>query len=524
MRGSSANLAHPPRRRADLAAFPEVVPTNPWHVWIEPTNRCNTRCSHCWHFYVKFGEDMADDVYEKIAAAVLDSAQRVELVGYGEPLLAKGFERMLNDCIQRGVEILTTSNGILLQRSELLSKMVRGNVHLNVSVDGARAETFDFVRPFVRWERLIQALERVRQAAEDAGPERRFDLYLSFVPMKKNIGDLPDLVRLAARFGASSIYMLPLANEDRFERVNGQSLHDSPELVAPALLEALRVGIRLGVVVLVPASMRELVLNGPERGHGVRGRALRFLRRVQLGFYYARSRGLGAAWERLLHGFGPRPGAGIRCCLLPWGDAYFAADGSVFPCCVMGEKLGDISTQPWEEIWNGPLYRNLRRTVHSWNPSATCRFCPVALGINGSYEHQREKFFARYRREEVALDSADVEFCGGFDGLERLANGSPSHRWMGRRGTLALTARPGARFLRLLIIPRAPVHTPSPGWCRVNGGAEEPFDNTCSEITFPVPRAGPAKTRVEIRMESAHRLAPDPRQLGLAIRGIEWLV
>jgi hypothetical protein len=94
---------------------------------------------------------------------------------------------------------------------------------------------------------------------------------------------------------------------------------------------------------------------------------------------------------------------------------------------------------------------------------------------------------------------------------------------MGRRGTLTLPFRRGARFLRLLIIPRAPIPTPRGGRCRIADGDEEPFDNTCPDITFPLDRVGDERISVTLEMESTSSPLGDPRELGLAIRGIQFL-
>ncbi len=93
--------------------------------------------------------DMPDEIYRKIEAQVLDGATSLDLIGYGEPLLAKNFEKIFEDCLKRNIEVHTTTNGILLKNDALLEKIVRGGMRLCLSIDGARAETFEFVRPHI---------------------------------------------------------------------------------------------------------------------------------------------------------------------------------------------------------------------------------------------------------------------------------------------------------------------------------------------------------------------------------------
>ncbi len=514
----------PKQPRPELSALPETSDANPIHVWLEPTSRCNTRCTHCGHYYSRFGEDMAPELYEKIKSSVLDTVRRAELIGYGEPLMAKSFPQMFDDCVNRGIEIYTTTNGLLLRKEDLLAKIVRNNVTLCLSIDGAQAETFQFVRPLIPWPRMTETLELIKRHADEAGPEKRFRLRFNFVAMKKNIGDLPDLVRLAHRYDAREIFILPLGGEDVFELMHGQSLHDSPELVGPAFLEALRLAARYKVSIQVPPSFRGMILQGSERGIGLQGKAVELCRRALLAAFHIRKNGLLSIGRRLRRPPVPRSITGGSYCTMPWKDAYFAADGTVFPCCVMGESLGDMKQQSWAEIWNGPLYRNLRRTIHSYNPTSACRFCALPLGINGGDEKQYAKFFARFHEEPVALDSPALEFLEGFHALELTAEGRPSHRWMDRRGRFRLPMRPGAHFLRVKILPRAPVPDTNPGACRINSLPQEPFDNSCDVLHFPLDGIQDPTLDVTLEMERVHTVPPDTRTLSIPIVGVSYLV
>jgi len=514
----------PQNSSSDPHSLGETASSNPTHIWIEPTNRCNTRCTHCAHYYSHFGQDMPKVVFEKITEALLTGAKSVDLIGYGEPLLAECFDNMLEMCLSRGIQVSISSNGILLRDDMRVARLVRSGVRIHLSIDGARAETFEFVRPFIKWQEMIETLECLKRNAGAAGAGKRFSLAFSFVAMRQNIADLPDLIRLASKYGAQTVYVLPLGQEDCRELVRDQSLDGAPELVSPVFLNALRVAARLGVELHVPAFFRGMIVNGPEREPGVETKLRRASRKAQLAFAYLRQRGLTSTLKQLSRSLVSRPRAGCSYCLYPWQRAYFSANGDVFPCCVMGETTGNMTTQTWEEIWNGPLYRNVRRTIHSWNPTAVCRYCVFPAGINGGDEKLRAKIFAKYHFEPVRIDSSSVQFREGFHEIERLEDGKPSHCWMGQTGLLWLPMPKKAGFLRFNIIPRSPIlPDTNPGRCRINGGCWEPFDNTCPDITFPLGHVREERLRIEIEMENAPQAPGDPRRLGLAISGIHFL-
>jgi len=503
--------------------FNDTVDSGPTHIWIDPTTRCNNRCIHCYHYYQDFGEDMDESIYHKISESVLSGVKRVDLVGYGEPFLAKQFDKIFDDCIQLGLEISTITNGIPLLNDVLLSKIVRSKMQLCLSIDGARKETFEFVRPFFKWEKMIEILERIKQFSEIAREKKRFQLWINFVAMKKNIADLPDMVRLAAKYGATGIYVLPLGDEDFFEKVRGQGLQDSPELVSPPYLKALKLSARLGVDLTVPPFFVPLILQGKERGGGIKGEILFILRKTKFGFRSLRRRGVSGTLNKVFGGIGQKGKTGVLFCTVPWNDSYFASDGTVYPCCVLEESMGNLNMQEFKDIWNGPLYKSLRRTVHSWNPTSICRYCHLSTGINGGDEKLYEKYFSKFRREEIPLNSEKIIFGDGCYVLEMKPDGSISHRWLGRCARISLPMKKGAKFLRFLILPRTPVKSLNPGKCKINGGSPEHFDNSCPDINFPIYHIKGEKIELELEMENVSKVGNDPRELSIPIVGIQYL-
>ena len=77
-------------------------------------------------------------------------------------------------------------------------------------------------------------------------------------------------------------------------------------------------------------------------------------------------------------------------CQKPWTDLHnFTVDGRMDVCCIAtGESqtryaLGNLLTQSFQEVWNGPAAREFRRTVNSGNPLPPCRRCPMAFAYQG---------------------------------------------------------------------------------------------------------------------------------------------
>lgn len=501
----------------DINRLEETADAPPRHLWLEATSRCNTRCKTCPHFYETFGMDMSEEVVRKVREGVLDGVKSVDLIGCGEPFIARHWESLFKLCSEKNVKIDITTNGIRLADQDLVRRLVRANVVLAFSCDGARKETYEFVRPLIKWENTVAALESLKRHAAEAGREKRFALRINFVAMRKNIADLPDLVRLAKKYGAKSIFVMQLAYGESLPELPGQSLHDAPELVRRPMLQALLLGFLYGIHVSLPHRFREHIL-------GIGGGRLARLKRAPLlaflGLTALRSKGLKRCLEMLLFGFGPRSKYSKTFCSSPWQDSFIGSNGMVHPCCV-DHPLGDLNTQSFKEIWNGAAYRNLRRTIHSWNPTRVCRFCELSKGLNGGDRDQYTRYFERFRSEAVSLEA--IEAGEGCHAVEYGTDGAPSHRWVERRCRFSLRAPRGAKFLRLRIMPLAPQQQVNPGLCTIGGGPAEPFDNTCDTVHFPLEQAPNERIEVELSMDQEFHVAGDERALALAIRGVEFL-
>lgn len=501
----------------------DFVKGSPTHLWIEPTSRCNTRCIHCGHHYAQFGKDMPRELFQLIVSELLDNVTGgVELVGSGEPLLSPYFDEMLDECISRKIRVHFVSNGILLTDPKRLARLVRLPVRMYLSIDGA-GPAHEFFRPYIKWEKMREALETIKQAQDAAGNELRWELGFNCVVAKPTVAGLPSLIELAHHHGAKVIQLLPLGGEEMFEKIKGQSLEGSPELLVGPLKQAIALARKHNIPVYMPGTFSYLLANWPP-GKAFPALLRRNWNRLAMLPAFLKRQGIKRAWQRSFELLRPKTKPHCNFCSYPWDSTYFSAEGTLHPCCIIGDPLGNLAAESWQDIWNGPPYRNLRRTIHSWNPTHMCRYCFFPAGINGGDDKNYDRFFEKFKRTEISISDPSVKFGEGFFGLEYRADGSISHNWMGKSGTLELPMQKGARFLRFHIIARAPIPAINPGRCRINGGEWEYFDNSCMEITFPLGHVKNDDLRVEFEMENATRPeGGDPRQLGLAIHAIFFL-
>jgi len=206
----------------------------PDKLTIETTTRCNADCRMCVrrHFKEEMG-DMSLDIYRRLVS-VFPGLSFVSLSGYGEPLLNHHIFEMIGLAkahLPEGGQVGFNSNGMLVDAG-IAEDLVRSGLDLIViSVDGACAETFNEIRKNLDFELILKNIELINSTKERLGsatPKIGFEM----VAMKRNVGELPELVRLAHDCRVSFVMVSNLLphSDDMKEEV----LHDfnSDESVA----------------------------------------------------------------------------------------------------------------------------------------------------------------------------------------------------------------------------------------------------------------------------------------------------
>jgi [mycofactocin precursor peptide]-tyrosine decarboxylase / 3-amino-5-[(4-hydroxyphenyl)methyl]-4,4-dimethylpyrrolidin-2-one synthase len=175
---------------------------SPVNVTWEITEACNLRCTHCLSAGIRSQRRGELDLGQ--CRALLDELARMQVFqvnfGGGEPFLRGDFLEILRYAHSHGITTCVSTNGTLLDDSlvDSLLEMVAGApVYLQVSLDGARAETNDAIRGRGTFERILAGVELLT--------ERDYpDFSLNMVVTRVNAGEVGDFDRLARRYGAKT--------------------------------------------------------------------------------------------------------------------------------------------------------------------------------------------------------------------------------------------------------------------------------------------------------------------------------
>ena len=328
-------------------------------VYVEPTVACNLDCITC--FRNDWDQPMGS-MSEATFASVLDGLKGLDPIpsvyfgGIGEPLSHPKTLSWVSQAKALGTKVELITNGTILTEETSRQLIEAGLDVLWVSLDGASPETYEDVRLGAELPNVLENLRRfvrMRPAAHHPKPA----IGIAFVAMKRNIADLPEVIRLgkslkATRFSVSNIQ--PATARMQEEALYDRTLRNIAYLDAPHL----------------PS------LNLPRMDFDENTREALFEAfNSQLNVTYA-----GNNWG----------GASDTCNYIERGTTSIAWNGDVSPCwplmhthtSYLHQKprasrqhvIGNVTDRSLEELWLEPGYVAYRERLHNF-AFAPCSFC-----------------------------------------------------------------------------------------------------------------------------------------------------
>jgi MoaA/NifB/PqqE/SkfB family radical SAM enzyme len=178
-----------------------------WHyLQVELTTRCNLPgCIMCprtawperWQ-----AQDLTWETFEALVPS-LQFFSHIHLSGWGEPLLHPRLGDMARALRGQGLKVSLTTNGLGL--SEEVQMWVLEHLDMiAISLDGARAETYEKIRPGAHFNRVIRQIAALCSRKRSLGLERP-EVVLLFLKMRPNLAELPEFLRLAASLGVDRV-------------------------------------------------------------------------------------------------------------------------------------------------------------------------------------------------------------------------------------------------------------------------------------------------------------------------------
>ncbi|MDO8752457.1 MAG: radical SAM protein, partial [Anaerolineales bacterium] len=167
-------------------------------VYIEPTVACNLDCITCFRnaWEQPIGR-MTEETFESILNGLkqMDPIPSVYFGGIGEPLFHVKTIEWIRRVKELGVKVELITNGTILTEKKSRELIDSGLDVLWVSLDGATPETYADIRIGAELPTILDNLKRfnkMRKASHYPTPE----IGIAFVAMKRNISDLPQVIKI----------------------------------------------------------------------------------------------------------------------------------------------------------------------------------------------------------------------------------------------------------------------------------------------------------------------------------------
>lgn len=293
-----------------------ILKSYPRRLVFELTNACNLNCVMCGRNAANFKPTVFDmDVFRSFEP-IMDYAEEVTLMGWGEPTIHPHFNEMLEIINRHSARKYFCTNGMNLKK--IKNAIFDYNVDVfAVSLDGATDETNGRIRRGSKIDVIKEDLKDIVRIKKERGLKYPWINFV-FCAMRSNIKELPDLVRLAAEIGIDEVKVVYLTVFE--ESLLHETLWGHEKLVRDVFNEAIQLGGSLGIVLKLPHYVGEDIAG--DKMH--------------------------------------------KDCFVSWRDFFLGSDGFVRPCMSTPIHFFEYNKNvDFMEMWNSKEYQEYRSIVNN---------------------------------------------------------------------------------------------------------------------------------------------------------------
>lgn len=310
----------------------------PTYIEIENTTICNLKCLMCEHTYWK---EKAQSLSFEQFKAIVDQFPRLKwigITGIGESYLNKDFHKMIRYCKEDRKLIVEIYDAFLFVNEQRATELIdMGVEQIYCSMDGATKETYEKIRVGSNFDQVVENLRRFVKIRRERGvffPVLDFH----FIINKINHHEIIPYIELIADIApGSKIQFTRLLH--RYPEIDDLYMDISPDIIEKAYTRCSQLGVQM-------------------------------------------------FWNQNVSS----AKSPMRNCVT-WYMPFIFVTGEVIPCCSGNEanrresqkatSLGNIFEQPFEDIWWGPKYTELRGKIRNNEKPAACSDCCLYAHPNG---------------------------------------------------------------------------------------------------------------------------------------------
>lgn len=335
------------------------------------TNRCNLNCLHCHQ------DSSPTSSYPELTTSqafkVIDNMNNagVAILTFsgGEPLLRKDIYAAIERASDSGMLCTIASNGTLIT-SEVAKKLAKVGVkRVEIGLDGAVAETHDFLRNKLgSFEATIQGIKNCAAVGFD-------ELATTMTLHSKNVNELEETMELAEKLGATRFYLNRLIPAGRGIYASYLDVTPAEKIRAMQALygkfyEAVRSGFGMQCYA---RGMTYYARLGYETS---RGRVFTVSEALS-GYERMFQEKFGVEVSKIVRGLAE----GFGGCSAGLTYAGLTASGDLLPCVPAPIELGNLLDQNLDRIWiHSKLLNYIRNREYVKGSCGVCAYSDICGG------------------------------------------------------------------------------------------------------------------------------------------------
>lgn len=208
---ATVNLENPAEKNQFFAEL-----SGPLHISWEVTRKCVLKCRHCLNNCgMSEKEELSREEALRLTGQIIEVNPFNLCFCGGEPLLREDILEIASLIGRHRINMSIVTSGVIHISLEKAKQIIQAGIkNLQVSIDGATAETHEYMRGVPGcFEKTIASAKNVIKSG--------LSLAIAYTPTKFNIDEFPQFVKLAVDLGCKNIRIMPimpmgraLANKD----------------------------------------------------------------------------------------------------------------------------------------------------------------------------------------------------------------------------------------------------------------------------------------------------------------------
>jgi len=338
-------------------------------VW-DFTHKCNLNCRHC---YSNSGLESEQELSTKEALDVVNQLADFGVTALafsgGEPLSRKDFFEVASHAVKRGLYVSVATNGTLLTKENVRRLKHAGINYVEVSIDGATAQTHDSFRG------IPSAFDKAVAGLQNC-VEEDLCACIATTATKSNIAEIPEILDLAERVGAERFTYFNFVPTGRGKEHFDQDLSaEEREKLMVYLLDRMSRGYKVTILTTAPQLARVALQH-----QGLGNEATMSMAHMQT---------VKVSKKAIpLADFIGGCGAGrLYCSLSPQGDVH--------PCVFFPVNVGNLKKEKFGDIWlNSKLFNTFRDRNNLTGACGKCRYKFICGGCRARASAYNDDFLS----------------------------------------------------------------------------------------------------------------------------------